>query len=53
MQKVQSGACKAITTAYVAACPMETEMLAACNIYSSIALSCGGGADAGLDAAPP
>lgn len=52
-QKVQSGACKAITTAYVAACPMETELLAACNIYSSIALSCGGGADAGLDAAPP
>jgi hypothetical protein len=51
--KVQSGACKTITDAYVAACPDETALLAACNIYSSIALSCSGGADAGIDAAAP
>lgn len=52
-QKVQSGACKAITDAYVAACPMETELLAACTFYASIAISCSGGADSGIDAAPP
>jgi hypothetical protein len=52
-KKVQSGACKAITDSYVAACPNEQELLDACTIYSSITLSCSGGADGGVDAAPP
>jgi hypothetical protein len=47
---VQSGACKTLTTAYVAACPNETALLTTCNLYESIALGCGGGADGGLDA---
>jgi hypothetical protein len=51
--KVQSGACKAITDAYVAACPNESQLLDACNLYASIADSCSGGADAGIDAASP
>lgn len=52
-QDVQKGACKAITDTYVAACPNETDLLDACNLYASIALSCSGGADAGIDAASP
>lgn len=51
--KAQSGACKAITDAYVAACPNESELLDACNIYASIGVSCSGGPDGGLDAAAP
>lgn len=49
----QSGACKTITDAYVAACPKETELLDACTIYSSIAISCSGGTDGGIDATAP
>ena len=52
-QKVQTGACKAITDAYVAACPNETELLAACGLYASIGLSCAGALDGGIDAAAP
>lgn len=52
-QKVQMGACKTITDAYVAACPNETELLDACGLYASIGLSCAGALDGGIDAAAP
>lgn len=49
--KTFDGACKDTTTAYTAACPNEKELVAGCeNIYQTIVLTCGGGADAGLDA---
>lgn len=51
--KVQSGACKAITDAYVAACPEEGMLLDACSLYASIGLSCSGAVDGGIDAAAP
>ncbi len=47
---VQKGACKDLTTAYVGACPNESALLAACNVYGSIAAGCAGGPDAGIDA---
>jgi hypothetical protein len=46
---VQNGACKDITTAYVAACPNETALLDQCNTYSSIAYGCSGGLDGGAE----
>ena len=52
-QDVQNGACKAITDAYVAACPDESALLDACTVYTAITLSCSGGADGGVDAAAP
>jgi hypothetical protein len=52
-QDVQNGACKDITDAYVAACPEESDLLDACTVYTSITLSCSGGADGGVDAASP
>ncbi len=51
--KVQMGACKTITDAYVAACPNETELLDKCGLYASIGLSCAGALDGGIDAAAP
>jgi hypothetical protein len=50
-QKSQKGACKDLTEVYAKACPNETEHLPICgNIFSAIAVSCSGGADAGIDA---
>lgn len=50
----QSGACKDVTTAYSAACPNEKQLIDACgNMYKAMAVACAGGADAGIDAAPP
>jgi hypothetical protein len=48
------GACKAITDAYVAACPDEAGLIAACgSTFKSLAVNCAGGPDAGIDAAAP
>jgi hypothetical protein len=48
------GACKAITDAYVAACPDEQGLIDACGTtFKSLAVSCAGGPDAGIDAAAP
>jgi hypothetical protein len=47
---VQSGACKDLTTDYVAKCPNETALLTSCNLYASIAFGCSGGPDGGIDA---
>jgi len=49
----QGGPCKAITDAYVAACPDEPDYIKGCNIYASIAASCAGGTDAGIDSSAP
>jgi hypothetical protein len=47
----QNGACKDITNAYATACPNETDLIADCdNIYKTIAASCSGGPDSGIDA---
>ena len=51
-QNAQKAACKDLTTVYAKACPNETTILPICgNIFSAIAVSCAGGADAGIDAA--
>jgi hypothetical protein len=48
------GACKAITDAYVAACPDEQGLIDACGTtFKSLAVTCAGGPDAGIDAAAP
>jgi len=48
------GACKAITDAYVAACPDEQALIDACgNTFKSLAVTCAGGPDAGIDASAP
>jgi hypothetical protein len=50
-QKAQKGACRELTEAYAKACPTESDLLETCgNIFSAIAASCSGGADAGIDA---
>jgi hypothetical protein len=47
----QNGACKDITNSYATACPNETDLIADCdNIYKTIAASCSGGPDSGIDA---
>jgi len=50
----QNGPCKDVTKAYAAACKDEGALIKSCGtIFDSLAVSCGGGSDGGLDAAPP
>lgn len=45
------GACKGLVDAYVSACPDEKALVDACGtIFKTVAQTCGGGADGGLDA---
>lgn len=45
------GACKGLVDAYVSACPDEKALVEACGtIFKTVAQTCGGGADGGLDA---
>lgn len=45
------GTCKGLVDAYTAACPDEQTLIAACGtIFKTVAQTCGGGADGGLDA---
>jgi hypothetical protein len=53
-QKATKGACRDITTAYASACPNEADLVETCGtIFASLAISCAGGADAGIDASSP
>jgi hypothetical protein len=51
--KATTGACKALTDLYTAACPDEQTYIDECNVFQSVVASCGGGPDAGIDAAKP
>lgn len=45
------GACKGLVDAYTKACPDEQALIDACGtIFKTVAQTCGGGADGGLDA---
>lgn len=51
--KARTGACKALNAAVTPACPKLTTDSASCRgILDAIVVSCGGGLDGGLDAAP-
>lgn len=50
----QQGACKTLQADYATACPNEADLVDTCgNIFASIAASCAGGADGGIDASAP